>query len=425
MLNKRTKVYLVVIYICSFLSLFFSYLNRNTNDILDISTTGFFLFSLLSVVAESFPVVFNKLSVSAGFAITFACIYLFDAFTAIIIISLGVIFRVYKFNNKYYSILNMPFYKVLFNLSNIIISIFCSSKLTNVIINKVENPVYYAFFKFLLITITFLLINSLIISILMSFITKDNFLKLYLNNVNFGLLNIFSMAPLGYFLAYLYKNSNIVGILVVTIIILFARYTFMLYIESKTKYQETIKVLMNALEMRDKYTEGHSRNVADIVKAIGRELGYSESHIEELELAAYLHDIGKIGIPDYILNKPGKLTEEEYAKIKEHPAIGYDIVKDIKGIGNIPELVRHHHERYDGAGYPDGKKRDELSIDVYILQLADSVDAMQAKRVYKNSLNTQEIKEEVLRCRGTQFHPKVVDIYLKICERENLCNMRG
>ncbi|WDC85406.1 HD domain-containing protein [Caloramator sp. mosi_1] len=201
------------------------------------------------------------------------------------------------------------------------------------------------------------MLNTTIISILYRLLTNDSLIKIFLYNFSLGFLNIVSMAPLGYFLYILYKTSNYLGVLIVTIIILFARYTFMLYIESKTKYQETIKVLMNALEMRDKYTEGHSRNVADIVKAIGRELGYSESHLEELELAAYLHDIGKIGIPDDILNKPGKLTDEEYAKIKEHPAIGYDIVKDIKGIGSIPELVRHHHERYDGKGYPDGKKK--------------------------------------------------------------------
>ncbi|MCX8029922.1 MAG: HD-GYP domain-containing protein, partial [Brevinematales bacterium] len=195
--------------------------------------------------------------------------------------------------------------------------------------------------------------------------------------------------------------------------------------ESKSKYTETVKVLMTALEMRDKYTEGHSRNVAKIVRAIGEELNYSDSHIEELELAAYLHDIGKIGIPDSILNKPEKLTEDEYKQIKSHTVIGYDIVKGIKDLGKIPELVRHHHERYDGKGYPDGKKGDELDIDVYILQLADSVDAMSTDRIYRKALSPEQIKAELIKNRGLQFHPKIVDIYLKICDKENLCNSRG
>ncbi|WP_027308661.1 HD-GYP domain-containing protein [Caloramator sp. ALD01] len=420
-MNKKVKLYLILIYSVSFLCFLNAYSTNYNNSI-----PGFIIFTTLATITESFPVFYRNMFITSSFAVTLAAIYSLNTFWAMVAISLSILLRIYKDNDELLHFFNTSKIKLFFNLSNLSISIFFSSKVFFLFSYFFKTEYYInELMKFILTTTTFLVVNVLIFSILISLLEKEPILKTIYENFKFGLLNIFSMAPLGYFLAYLYKNSNIVGILVVTIIILFARYTFMLYIESKTKYQETIKVLMNALEMRDKYTEGHSRNVADIVKAIGRELGYSESHIEELELAAYLHDIGKIGIPDYILNKPGKLTEEEYAKIKEHPAIGYDIVKDIKGIGNIPELVRHHHERYDGAGYPDGKKGDELSIDVYILQLADSVDAMQAKRVYKNSLNTQQIKEEVLRCRGTQFHPKVVDIYLKICERENLCNMRG
>lgn len=233
------------------------------------------------------------------------------------------------------------------------------------------------------------------------------------------------MAPLGYFLTYLYSTSNVIGVIVVMIIIIFTRYTFLLYIETKSKYIETIEVLMHALESRDKYTEGHSRNVARIVEMIARELKFSESKIEELKLAAYLHDVGKIGISDAILNKPGKLTEEEYNIIKQHPEIGYQIVKDIKDLGRIPEIIRYHHERYDGKGYPAGKKGEELGIDVFILQLADSIDAMMTDRVYRKALSQEEIMREIITNSGKQFHPKVVEAYLRACEKQKSCKERG
>lgn len=427
--NKKMTLYLFFIYIlsalCFKISLLYSNINLNITEYIYV-----FIFTILSIITESLSVVHKKLAISTGFAITIATIYLFDPFWSMLIIGLGVIFRIVNHQGKKYHLFNVPFFKTLFNFSNITISIFLSSFLYRKYFLYLNiNSTLKELVIFLQITLTFLIINTIIISILFTILSKESFSQVFKSNFFFGFLNIVSMAPLGYFLKYIYQTGksgpNILGVLIIMVIILFARYTFVLYIESKSKYTETVKVLMTALEMRDKYTEGHSRNVAKIVRAIGEELNYSDSHIEELELAAYLHDIGKIGIPDSILNKPEKLTEDEYKQIKSHTVIGYDIVKGIKDLGKIPELVRHHHERYDGKGYPDGKKGDELDIDVYILQLADSVDAMSTDRIYRKALSPEQIKAELIKNRGLQFHPKIVDIYLKICDKENLCNSRG
>lgn len=424
MYNTKLKLnlYLILLNLFSFI-LFFITL-KSSFSLAD--NIGIIIFSILAIISESLSVEYKKILVSTSFAIVFASINIFNTFWSMVIISIGIAFRIYKADGKLNHIFNVPFYKILFNISNLSIATFFASKSADYIYTRFHySASILEGFQFLAIILSYLIVNSLIVSILLFILTNDNFFKILKSHLTFGFLNIVSMAPLGYLLAYLYKTNNLLGILIIMILVLFARYTFILYIESKTKYMETVKVLMHALESRDAYTEGHSRNVAKYVEMIARELKYSESKIEELVLAAYLHDVGKIGIQDSILNKPGKLTEEEYNIIKTHPVIGYNIVNDINNLGRIPELVRHHHEKYDGTGYPDGKGGDDLSLDVYILQLADAVDAMSTDRVYRKALTWEEIHAELINNKGKQFHPKVVDAFLKACEKQNICIERG
>ena len=169
-----------------------------------------------------------------------------------------------------------------------------------------------------------------------------------------------------------------------------------------------------AMEARDKYTQGHSKRVSEIAEIIAKKLKFSQGRIEELMVASLLHDVGKIGIQDSILNKPGKLNDEEYKIIKQHPVIGYNILKDINNMKDINYIVKYHHERYDGKGYPEGKKGDELPLEVFIVQLADCIDAMATDRPYRKALSQEMISNEIARCDGTQFHPKVVQAYLKV-----------
>ncbi|KRQ87787.1 Cyclic di-GMP phosphodiesterase response regulator RpfG [Caloramator mitchellensis] len=421
--NFKLYSYLFLIYLIA-ICLFYSAAKVNTFTSINID--GIIIFSLLAIISDSLPVEYKNILVSTTFAIAIAVVSIFNTFWSMVIISMGVLFRMYKSDGKINHLFNIPPYKLLFNVSNYAISTYFTSISTLYISNFFKNNLHLTEgLQFLVSIIVFLFVNSSIISILIMILTNDNFLLILKSHINFGFLNIVSMAPLGYLLAYLYKTNNLIGIIVVMILVLFARYSFILYIESKSKYMQTVEALMHALESRDKYTEGHSRNVAKYVELIARELKFSESKIEELILASYLHDIGKIGISDSILNKQGKLTDEEYNIIKTHPVIGYNIVTDIKDLGNIPEIVRHHHEKYDGTGYPDKKGGDELSLDVYILQLADAVDAMATNRIYREALTWDEIHSELIKNRGTQFHPLIVDTFLKVCEKNNPCLERG
>ncbi|MGQ9631468.1 MAG: HD-GYP domain-containing protein [bacterium] len=148
--------------------------------------------------------------------------------------------------------------------------------------------------------------------------------------------------------------------------------------------------------------------------AISRKLGIPEEDIEKIKLAGMLHDIGKIGVREGILNKAGPLTEEEFAHIKAHPIVGERILKPIVKDGWIIESIRHHHERFDGGGYPDGLRGEEIPLGARILAVADTLDAMTSTRSYRDRLPFNAAKDEISKCAGTQLDPQMVDAFLKL-----------
>ena len=183
---------------------------------------------------------------------------------------------------------------------------------------------------------------------------------------------------------------------------------------------QMMQTLSTTIEAKDEYTRGHSHRVAEYSALIAQEMGWNRSEIVNLRHAAHLHDIGKVGIPDIILNKPSRLTNEEYAVIKEHTVIGAEILKNVSIINHVTEVARSHHERYDGHGYPDGLKGEEIPIHARIVAVADSYDAMNSRRIYRNSLPKETIYEEIRKNRGTQFDPEIADIFLRLMDENRL-----
>ena len=177
---------------------------------------------------------------------------------------------------------------------------------------------------------------------------------------------------------------------------------------------QTIKTLSVTVETKNVYTNGHSQRVADYSALIARELGWENTRIHHLHNAAYMHDVGMIGIPDSIVNKPTRLTEEEYAIIQRHTLIGADILKDITLIEHVAEVAHYHHERYDGTGYPEGLSGEEIPIEARIVAVADSYDAMNSKRIYRNALEKEKIIEELESCSGTQFDPAIAQLFVRL-----------
>lgn len=183
---------------------------------------------------------------------------------------------------------------------------------------------------------------------------------------------------------------------------------------------QTITTIANTIDAKDEYTEGHSNRVAQYSRLLAKKLGKSDEEADEIYNIALLHDIGKIGVPDSILNKPGKLTDEEFKMIKQHPSIGGKILKDVKSFPNLEVGARYHHERFDGRGYPEGLAGEDIPEIARIICVADSFDAMNSNRVYRRHFTREYIRSELERCQGSQFDPAVAQAMLELMDEEAL-----
>ena len=188
--------------------------------------------------------------------------------------------------------------------------------------------------------------------------------------------------------------------------------------ELEKAYLDTIGILRQTVEAKDPYTRGHSDRVSEFAVLIGTKMGLDEKTIHILKIGGLFHDIGKIGIPDSILLKESKLSDDEYSQIKNHPTIGAHILGNATVFQDIIPIVKHHHERYDGRGYPSQLAGTDIPLIARITAVADAFDAMTSKRTYRDSLPIEKVKEEIERCSGTQFDPEIAKLFLGMLNNE-------
>ena len=189
-------------------------------------------------------------------------------------------------------------------------------------------------------------------------------------------------------------------------------------------YIQIVEALAASVDAKDRYTHGHSGRVALYAKEIARRAGYSETELDRIFMMGLLHDVGKIGIQDSIINKNGRLTDEEYQEIKTHPDVGYNILKKITDMPDLVIGARWHHERYDGRGYPDGLAEDNIPEVARIIAVADTYDAMTSNRSYRSLMPQEKVRAEIERCKGTQFDPVFADIMLEMIDEDKDYRMR-
>jgi putative nucleotidyltransferase with HDIG domain len=186
--------------------------------------------------------------------------------------------------------------------------------------------------------------------------------------------------------------------------------------ELRLSYDGTLEALVNALDARDQETKGHSLRVSRYMMDIARELGVKEDSQDwvDMQRGSLLHDVGKIGVSDTILLKPGKLTEDEWKLMRLHPEIGYNMLKQVTFLAGAAEIILAHHERWDGKGYPRGLANKDIPLGARIFNVVDTFDSMTSDRPYRRALSTQEAMNEILRYSGSQFDPIVVEAFLDI-----------
>ena len=221
------------------------------------------------------------------------------------------------------------------------------------------------------------------------------------------------MVPLGTLLALLMQQQPLAIVLILPPLFMLRR-SFELTREIRRQAIDALLAFANSIDARDPSTYQHSQRVGELARAIAQHMGLPPDEVDIIYLSARLHDLGKVGIADAILFKPGRLTEEEYQIIKEHPIISAQVVKNFPTFGIGHDIIKHHHERYDGTGYPDGLAGEEIPLGARIIAVADTYDAIISDRPYRAGLSREVALQRIIEQKGKQFDPQVVDAFLEV-----------
>lgn len=410
-LNKKTKAYLGFLVLIS--GIIYLYLLGNFT----FTNWPMFLFWLaLAVAVESLlvPMPNNTVGVSVGYAINIATIIVGGPLLAATTSALSFLFRFPNIAGRgYIHTLNLPAHKTIFNITQ---SLIVTATMGIVYILTGGHIGEFVFIPTIIVLLLGIFLNTTIISVYLTTINEQSFSTIWINNVKGMFVSALSVGSMGIIIALAFIGYGYGAVLLFFGPLLLARYSFRLYIEMRNLYLSTIQALNKTVEAKDPYTSGHANRVCDYAVELAKAIELPFTSIENIRTAAILHDIGKIGINDNILNKATKLTAEEYQEIMRHPSIGADIICKVDFLKDITVIVKHHHERYDGNGYPDGLSQDEIPIEASVLMIADSYDAMTSDRPYRKALTREEAIEELRRNSGTQFNPELVKKFISIIE---------
>ncbi len=376
---------------------------------------GIIFFTIFALVAEATPVRLprGEGSVSIGFVFIFASIIIYGPGVGAWVAALGTI-------SKKELRGEISLEKTLFNRAQLAT---CASVAGLVYLHSGGSVGEVIFPDHLLPYFAsagvYMLLNVSIMVGIMALAQGTSFLNMWLVNFRWLTLNYLALGPIAVLIALVYTSIGMFGVLVFVFPLMLARHSFQRYIDMRDVYLSTVTALATSIDAKDPYTKGHSDRVNKYSIQMARELNMTEDQVEMLQYMSILHDIGKIGIKDVVLNKPGKLTEEEYEEIKKHSEVGHKIISEIKYLAKGADVVRHHHEMYDGNGYPDGLSKGDIPLGARIVAVADAFDAMTTDRPYREAMPKEEAIEELKRCSGTQFDPKVTEAFIGVLERGN------
>lgn len=325
-------------------------------------------------------------------------------------------------DKKIVHIFNTPFIKTAFNTANFTLSVYLGG-LAFISAGGVVGDLSFPglLLPSLAMIFTVMVVNSTLLIYLFKINEGVPFFRSFLKNFVDFLPSVIAAAPIGFFIAkFLLMDNGIYLVIMFFLPLLLARFSFSMYVNVKQNYYVMVKTLTNTLEAKDEYTRGHSERVEIYSRIIAEEMHLPSSRIEELSVAALLHDIGKIGIDENILKKPARLSVEERRIIQTHPEISIQILKDVKLTPLELNIILHHHERYDGLGYPESLGGDELPMEVYAIGVADTYDALTSDRPYSRGRSPEVARDIIVEESGHQFHPDAVAAFLRAYDKGKL-----
>ena len=407
---RKLLLFVILVIVCGLAMLWSDGLVSTRQELI-----GAAMFILMVLVFEFFSIEVpgSGLSVSVGFVPILTSILLFGAPVGTWVASFGTMNWKDIAGGK-------PLYRNMFNFCQAAISASAAARIYRLTGGVVGSPNILRPGPILAALAIFIALNFAMPTIAYALATGSRAYTTFFRQFAWSVPGFALTAPLGVLAAVIHSSSGYIGIVLFILPLVLARWAFKLYVDMKGYYAETIQSLADTIDAKDHYTRGHSGRVAFYTVNIAQDLGWSTEQVDYLEYVALLHDIGKIGVREEVLNKRSKLTEDERKEINEHPALGAAIIEKITFLRSHSSYVRHHHERFAGGGYPDGLVGEAIPLGARIITVADAFDAMTSERVYHAARSPQAAMEELRRCQGQQFDPALVNVLSKIMEREDL-----
>jgi len=404
-LSNKLKVYLSTVYIISFSILILLTLNYEFNN----NLTNIIFLLAVTFVINNYSIFFNyitEIKTSMTLPVLISAFYFVNPLWAGIIAGLGTI--TYKEEIKYF-----VWYKFLFNRGSIFLAASSGAlifNLTRPVLDGSSFPILSALFA----SIVYFIINNFLVYIVINLADNDvnqmsllsYFRELSKNLITSYFLGLVLLASYMYF-------SKVLFVLVIILLFIIKDF-FYSRLQQMNSYTQIIESFLKVIDSKDHYTEGHCERVANYTYHLCNEMNLSRAKSEKIISIAKIHDIGKIYVDDDILRSSDRLSEREYQEIKRHTEYGYQLLKDIDLINDELEIIRYHHERWDGRGYPKGLKGEKIPVGARILTACDSLDVMITGRTYKPPMTKEEIIEEFKKCAGGQFDPEIAEKMIKL-----------
>lgn len=312
----------------------------------------------------------------------------------------------------------LPWYGTLYNRFNYVLSAFAAWTTLYLVEPRLSayGPIG-VLGQIVAVGATFAAINLFLVVVTVSLREKAPISRVWSVAIGNILPGLITLVPLGWLMSQVALKVSIWAALLFMAPLLLARYSFMKYAETRNLFFGTVSALSQAIDAKDGFTRGHADRVSRIAGALAREMRLGEHQIEQIELAGLLHDIGKIGVEDRILMKPDRLEADEQELMRRHPIYGASILEPSAALRPLVPLVLYHHERFDGTGYPEGLRGDEIPLGSRIIIVADAYEAMTSDRIYRKSIGHEAAMQQLNRHKSVQFDPDVVRALEKLLER--------